>query len=455
MKKWIIIASVAVVFIAAFAIIRGNGGAAAFAKYDFAEVTRGDLENVITATGALSAVGTVEVGTQVSGTIANVFVDYNATVRQGQVMAVLDTTMLAASVRDARANKQAAEAQYEQVQRAYDRIQELFEQGLVSDAEIEESLTNLKSAEASLLAAKASLDRQRANRSYAVIRSPIDGTVIMRNVERGQTVAASFSTPTLFTIAEDLSRMEIHALVDESDIGQIEEGQHVRFTVEAYIDEEFSGTVRQVWLQPETISNVVNYTVVVDAVNDRGLLLPGMTATVDFLLDSLHDVLLVPNRALSIQPDDAMIEEIREVMRERMGGGSGTADGDKAAVRDESSSPGGQPSSGSQGAVGGQTATGGRTQGGAPGGAPSGDMSAAHGKGMRAFGDVKRLWYLDEDGHLMVARVKVGPSDGRLTQVMESDEVTEGLNVITKVNEDPNAEDSRPGGIFSTMGRRR
>ncbi len=448
MKKWIIIAAVAVVLITAFVIIRGNGGGAAFAKYDFAEVTRGDLENVITATGALSAVGTVEVGTQVSGTIAHAYADYNETVRRGQVLAVLDTTMLAASVRDARANQMKMEAQYEQAIRDHGRVEELFEQGLVSDAEIEESRTSVKSAEASLLGAEASLDRQVANRSYAVIRSPIDGTVIMRNVERGQTVAASFSTPTLFTIAEDLQVMEIRAMVDESDIGQIEEGQSVRFTVEAYIDEVFLGTVRQVWLQPETISNVVNYTVVVDAENDRGLLLPGMTATVDFLLDSLHDVLLIPNSALSIQPDDAMIEEIRAAMRERMGGENGAPGGSNG-------SPGGQPGGGSQSTPGGQSATGGSPQGRPSGGASSGGASSAHSSGMRAFGDVKRLWYLDEDRNLLVARVKTGPSDGRLTQVVESDEVTEGLSVISKVNEDPNADDSRPGGIFSTMGRRR
>ena len=231
-------------------------------------------------------------------------------------------------------------------------------------------------------------------------------------------------------------------------MGEVEEGQSVRFTVEAYIDEVFLGTVRQVWLQPETISNVVNYTVVVDAENDRGLLLPGMTATVDFLLDSLHDVLLIPNSALSIQPDDAMIEEIRAAMRERMGGENGAPGGSNG-------SPGGQPGGGSQSTPGGQSATGGSPQGRPSGGASSGGASSAHSSGMRAFGDVKRLWYLDEDRNLLVARVKTGPSDGRLTQVVESDEVTEGLSVISKVNEDPNADDSRPGGIFSTMGRRR
>ncbi len=453
MRKWIIIGTVVIAAIVIFAVVRAQDDGAAFERYEFAEVTRGDLENVITATGALSAVGTVEVGTQVSGTIANVYVDYNQTVRQGQVMAVLDTTMLAATVRDARANAKAAEAQYEQVLRAHKRIQELFEQGLVSDAEVEESLTNLKSAEASLLGAQASLDRQRANRSYAVIRSPIDGTVIMRNVEQGQTVAASFSTPTLFTIAEDLRQMEIHALVDESDIGQIEEGQRVRFTVEAYIDEVFSGTVRQVWLQPETISNVVNYTVVVDAMNDRGLLLPGMTATVDFLLDDLHDVLLVPNSALSIQPDDAMIEEIRSAMRERM------ADSDSGSQRTPTEGAGdtGAPAEGGAAAPASESQDGKGRAGSAPGDRIAPGSSAGRGappNGARAFGDLKRLWYLDDEGDLTVARVKTGPSDGLFTQVIESDVVTEGFRVITKVNEDPNAADSRPGGLFSPRRRR-
>ncbi|MCD4691095.1 efflux RND transporter periplasmic adaptor subunit, partial [bacterium] len=362
MRKWIIIAAAVIVVLVIVGFMRRGGGDAAQARYEFAEVTRGDLENVITATGALSAVGTVEVGTQVSGTIAQVLADYNETVHRGRVLAVLDTTMHAASVRDARANRMKVEAQYEQALRDHGRVLELFEQGLVSDAEIEESRTSMKSAEAALLAAEASLDRQVANLSYAVIRSPIDGTVIMRNVERGQTVAASFSTPTLFTIAEDLSQMEIRAYVDESDIGQIEEGLRARFTVEAYIDEEFTGVVRQVWLQPQTISNVVNYTVVVDAKNSRGLLLPGMTATVDFLLDDLTNVLLVPNSALSIHPDDAMIEEIRATMRRRTEADSSSAQEQRAARPGD-----GRPQAGGEGSVV-SGPSGGRPTGGMPGG---------------------------------------------------------------------------------------
>ncbi len=427
MKKWITIALIAIVVVIAVAFaLRRGGGSADAERYEFVEVARGDLENIITSTGTLSAVGTVEVGTQVSGTVSQVLADYNESVATGQVLAVLDTTMLSASVRDARASVMRTDALHEQAGRDLARAHDLFKNELISDAEFEDAGTSSKSAEASLLSAVASLDRALANLSYAVIRSPIDGTVIMRSIEPGQTVAASFSTPTLFIIAEDLSEMEIRALVDESDIGQIKDGQSVRFTVEAYIDEKFEGSVRQVWLQPQTVQNVVNYTVVIDAANDRGLLYPGMTATVDFMVDEVRDVLLIPNVALRFQPSESMIDEFRSAMQERM------KDAPEAGAtgRPEGMGPGGH---------------------GSPGGGPGmgGGSPAANGN---AFGDAARLWYLDEEGKLSVARVRKGATDGRVTEIVNGHGITEGTNVITKVNEEESSGTSNP--LSSTMRRR-
>lgn len=271
----IIIGAVLLVAVVVFCgtIIRKHSNGSA--KFTYARVERGNIENTISSTGTLNAKGTVEVGTQVSGTISKVSADFNDRVRKGQILAVLDTTALASSVRDAEANLVKAQAQYDLARTKYEDAQELYQNNLISKIDFKTSKTEYQAARATLLSAQANSERTHTNLKYAVIRSPINGTVINRNIEPGQTVAASFSTPTLFVITEDLSQMEIHAYVDESDIGQVKKGQSVRFTVDAYPDETFYGTVRQIRLQPETIQNVVNYTIVVDATNDKGLLLPG------------------------------------------------------------------------------------------------------------------------------------------------------------------------------------
>ena len=417
------------------------------ALYEFAEVERGDIENIISSTGTLSAVGTVEVGTQVSGTIARILVDYNETVGAGQVLAVLDTTMLAASVRDARAGVIRARALYEQAQRDLERERELHENDLISDAQFSDTRTAMETARAGLLSAEASLDRARANLRYAVIRSPIDGTVIMRNIEPGQTVAASFSTPTLFVIADDLSRMEIHALVDESDIGAIRVGQKVRFTVEAYMDEVFEGVVRQVWLQPQTVQNVVMYTVVVDAPNERGLLYPGMTATADFLVDERHDVLMVPNAAVRLRATPRMFAEMREAMEERV---AEMPDSLRQATRDRMSRRGGAAG----GPVGARSgAEGGRGPGPSGGSGPG----AAGGASLGGRGDDSSamLWYLDDKGRLAVSRITKGVTDGRMTEIVRGRGIEEGMKVIVAVHE--SEADNGPSNPLATgpFGRRR
>jgi len=408
-------------------LVASRGGAEAESRYEFAELTRGDLENVVSSTGTLSAVGTVQVGTQVSGIIAHVYVDFNDEVRRGQLLAVLDTTLLAANVRDAEAGLLRAQAQYRQAQNDHRRNREMFDKNLISELQYTASETNLETAYAALQTARAALQRARTNLKYAFIRSPISGRVISRSIERGQTVAASLSAPTLFTIAEDLSRMEIHASVDESDIGQIQEGMKVRFDVQAYPDEIFYGTVRQIRLQPTTIQNVVNYTVVIDAENKDNRLLPGMTATVDFLVEQREDVLLVPNAALRFQPTAEMLQQFRELRRKRF---EALPDSVKERRRRRFDAFG----DGAQ---------------------------AGNGQGLRAFfgrnmpKDVGRVWYLNEEGELSVSLLRTGATDGKMTEVVRSRALKEGMKVIVAVREAESKERSSSNRRASSVFRRR
>lgn len=447
MRRALVIIAIAVVAIIVAWQVLGRTGQEAGQRYEFVEITRGDIENVISSTGTLSAVGTVEVGTQVSGRLSDVFVDFNDQVRKGQVLALIDTTFLAGSVKDARANLMKAESQLSLVATQYDRSSDLFERGLVSEADFEDAEAQLASARASVLSAQASLDRAKTNLDYAVIRSPISGTVIERSVEPGQTVAASLSAPVLFIIAEDLAKMEIHALVDESDIGQVELGQDVRFTVDAYYDKEFWGKVRQIRLQPQTVSNVVNYTVVVDAPNDEGLLLPGMTATADFLLQHREDVLLVPNAALRLTPTTDMFQELRKNMAGRRPPGGGEGGLGSGAPRSDTGSVG----QGAQGTAGGRAPS--EHVGGGPSGNPMAAMMAAMGideeKGAL-------LWHLDDDGKLAVIPIETGATDGAKTEIVKGRGVHEGMEVISAITEAPE-DDGRSNNPLVTgpFGRRR
>ena len=439
MKRIMIIAAVIVVaVVAVWAFTRGGDGAAASA-YEFAEIERGDLEDVVSASGTLSAVGTVEVGTQVSGRLSEIFVDFNDHVKRGQVLALIDTTFLAASVKDARASLMKAEAQLALTETQFSRTQDLYERDLVSEAEYEDAAASLASARASVLSAEAALDRARTNLDYAVITSPISGTVIERSVEPGQTVAASLSAPVLFIIAEDLSDMEIHVLVDESDIGQVEVGQQVRFTVDAYYEREFWGEVRQIRLQPETVSNVVNYTVVVDAPNDEGLLLPGMTATADFLLEYREDVLLVPNAALRFTPTMEMFQELRGSMPDR-----------RPPAED-----------GAQGEGGEQRPTQGRGDGSGaaarPGGARQRGMNPMNRMLTAAGIDPENgavLWHLDEAGELAVTPIETGATDGIRTEVVRGADVHDGMEVIIAVVESEAGEGGSRNPLSGRFGRR-
>jgi len=299
-KMLLVIATICLLIMAALKFGNSVKASEENLPFETSRIERGDLEITISSTGSLAAQGTVEIGTQVSGTIETITVDYNDKVKKGQVLAKLDQAIFRADVLQAKASVASAQAQFDQAQAEYNRNAPLKEKKYISDEEFMAFITNLNMTKANLSSAKAVLTRAQINLKYTVICSPIDGTVIEKSIEEGQTVAASLSTPTLFLIAEDLSQMQIEAAVDESDIGQIKIGQSTKFEVAAYPDRKFSGKVEQIRLQPQTVSNVVTYTVVVESTNEDGVLLPGMTATIEFMVAQQKDSLLVPDSAFMV-----------------------------------------------------------------------------------------------------------------------------------------------------------
>lgn len=319
-------------------------------QYRTEAVQRGDIKVQVTATGNLQAVTTVLVGSQVSGTISALYADFNDRVRNGQVLAQLDPTFLKAQVAQSRADLQRTDVQVRQAARDSARVFPLLNGGLVSEADIDASRSALDEARASRASAAAALDRAETNLRYATIHSPIDGVVISRDVDVGQTVAASLSAPTLFTIANDLKKMQLEVAVDEADIGMVKGGQLATFSVDAFPNEQFHGVVHQIRLAPETVQNVVTYTVVILVENPAEQLLPGMTANVSILVDEADDVLKVPAVALRFRPPAGAVTlapggaggavEGRGGSR-RVGGGEGMREGGRrGGARPDSSRPG-------------------------------------------------------------------------------------------------------------------
>jgi HlyD family secretion protein len=314
MKKVVIaIVLAAVVAFAGYMYFGKDNGVS---PYRTAKVEKGEIVDAITATGTINAVTTVSVGSQVSGTIQQIFVDFNSRVRKGQVIALIDPRLLEAAVEQARANVNNAKASLERAQvglidteRTNRRNRELVKDGFVAQADVDSSQTaweqaaaQKRSAEAVLQQAEGALRVARTNLEYATIRSPVDGIVISRTVDVGQTVAASFQTPTLFSIAEDLTKMQVDTNVDESDIGRAALGQNVKFTVDAWPEKTFAGEVTQVRNSPIVTQNVVTYNVVVRVDNRELLLKPGMTANVSIEVKKFGDVLKIPNAALRYRP---------------------------------------------------------------------------------------------------------------------------------------------------------
>ena len=275
--------------------------------YSEAEAAKQDIVNSVTATGTIEPVTSVDVGTQVSGVISKLYVDYNSVVKAGQVIAELDRTNLMSELSSAQASLKSAQSELDYQKTNYERYKALYDKGLISANDFEQARLSYVQAQQKTQQQKESVKKAQTNLGYATITSPIDGVVLSKEVEEGQTVASSFSTPTLFKIARDLTDMRVIADVDEADIGDVKEGQRVTFTVDAFPDDTFEGQVTQVRQEATTESNVVTYEVVISAPNDDLKLKPGLTANVVIFTMEAKDVLAVPSKALRFTPREAML----------------------------------------------------------------------------------------------------------------------------------------------------
>ncbi len=310
-KIWLIILGIVVVAVAAFLIVGARKSANKELVIRTHVVEEYTVENTVTATGTIEPVETVEVGTQVSGKVEKIYVDFNDVVKKGQLMAELDKQTLNQSLSRAKASLTSAESQLNYAKLTYERTKQLYEANAATLAAYQEAQNTYTQAQMSKKNAQAAYDQALVDLGYAEIYSPIDGIVLDRAVEVGQTVAASFSTPTLFTLANDLTKMQVEADVDEADIGQVKAGQRVTFTVDAYMDDVFNGTVNQIRMKPTTTSNVVTYTVIIEAPNPDQKLFPGMTASVTIVTEE-QTGLAVPAEAFNFTPDETVLRALRK-----------------------------------------------------------------------------------------------------------------------------------------------
>ena len=508
------------------ALVVVGGGAYGYYRYSqktesptitTARVTRGDLAETVGATGTLQAVTTIQVGTQVSGTIQELNADFNSLVRKGQVLARLDPSLIQSQIEQARANLIRAEADLERLRVALDdartkmvRAKELAEKKLIAQMELEAAEVATRSAEAQLRSqqagvtqSQASLRQNQVNLAHTVIEAPIDGLVISRNVDVGQTVAASMSAPTLFVLAADLTKMQVLASLDESDVGRIRPGQAVRFRVDAFPTDEFMGSVTQVRLQPTTVQNVVTYQTVIDVPNPGLKLKPGMTANVNIEIARRADVIRVPNAALRFRPTAETFAALGQTPppggvggRRGAGGGPETRNAKPAptpATRQQPATqqrPTGQQRSGVQTAeegekpeerargfappADGQTAAAAPATGGGRGQGPRQQGEAQAAKSAVSFATASgattfdalfgpltqtesfgQVW-LNADGKLQRMRLHLGITDGQQTELIDAldgelQEGTEGVtNVITgSVRQTPTVPG---GGAFPGLG---
>lgn len=283
-------------------------------NWETTKIARNTIANMVTATGTVEPITQVEVGTQVSGIISKIYVDYNSVVKKGQLIAELEKTLLEADLKSKEADLASSKTEYEYQLKNYTRAKLLHEKQLVSDTEYESATYQYEKTKSAYEKNQADLVKVRTNLNYAIIYSPVDGVVLSRAVEEGQTVAASFSTPTLFTIANDLTKMQVIADVDEADIGQVEVGQRVDFTVDAYPNDLFEGEVMQVRLEATVTSNVVTYEVVINAPNPELKLKPGLTANVTIYTLEKKDILTIPSKALRYVPNQQVLGETIEIV---------------------------------------------------------------------------------------------------------------------------------------------
>ncbi len=310
-KVWVVVAIVAIIAVAVWAF--SGGKKEQQISFDTAPVASANIQNSITATGTIEPVTSVTVGTQVSGIVSKLYVDYNSVVKKGQVIAELDKTNLLSQLATAKTQLATAQNQLNYQTANYKRYQTLFQKGLVAADDYDNAKLSYRQAVEQVASAKEEVQRAQTNLGYATITSPIDGVVLSKSVEEGQTVAASFSTPELFTIAQDLTNMQVVADVDEADIGDVKEGERVSFTVDAYPDDTFEGTVKQVRQEATTTNNVVTYEVVISAPNADLKLKPGLTANVTIYTAERKGVLAVPSKALRFTPTKETVGKMKIV----------------------------------------------------------------------------------------------------------------------------------------------
>jgi HlyD family secretion protein len=383
-------------------------------RYRTTTVDRGAVIQRITANGTVNPVTVVSVGTQVSGTVTKLYTDFNKPVTAGQVLLELDPALIKANIAQIEATLRSAEASQRLAESTLKRNQELVRKGFISDATLELNTRDLDVAKAQVAQAKSQLDREKTNLSYTVIRSPINGIVIDRKIDVGQTVAASFSTPTLFQIAQSLDAMQIDTSVAEADVGTVKEGMPVRFTVDAYPESEFSGAIRLVRLNPSISQNVVTYNVIVDTTNEGQRLKPGMTAQVSFVAAQRNDVVRIPTAALRFKPpkddkDDKKKKDAKAAEKKK-------AEAKPATDADKSS---GQAAKPAEVAVPANT----RTLSG-----------PASGGGRRGVGTVYKL---NEKNELVPVSVKTGIASNQHTELVEGD-IKAGDELVIRDLQDKN-----------------
>ncbi len=453
MKKriiWIIVALV-VVTGAILGLTVFKNGKNGKVEYRTETVGKGDIEALVVTSGTLNPIETVDVGAQVSGKIEKLYADFNSVVTRGQVVAELDQEPLKMKIDQNEANYKSrlaalerSKVQLQTSEKAHERAKSLFAKELISIEEMDaaeaaflNAKSDLVSSEASLAQAKSTLDLSKVDLGYAVIRAPVDGVVITRKVNIGQTIQSSYQAPVLFQVATDLTKMKVECSVDESDIGKVKEGQKVRFTVEAYPNDTFNGVVQQVRFSPETVSNVVTYTTIVNVDNPEKKLLPGMTATVSIIVGEAKDVLRVSNAALRFTPN-LSAEQLQAVMKESL---------DRMMAQRQAQG-GGQP---------GAPAPGGDAPSAAAAGArPEGPAA----QGQRAFNrqgggqgrqqQMPRVFMTDATGKLKMLFVRTGVSDTSFTEIVRG-ELKEGDVILAGTQGAGTASASRQQGMPGMM----
>ena len=443
MKKKMVI-GIVVLVVAAGAILGWSllkNNKTSVAKYRLDKVTKGDLEALVTTSGTVNPITKVEVGSQVSGKIDKMYVDFNSQVKAGQILAELERLPFETRVSQNQANFLSAQASLEKakvtlrnLKSKYERSLSLAETNLISNDEKEAAeanylgaKTDVQRAEASVAQARSQLESSKLDLSYAIIRSPMDGIVISRNMEVGQTVQASFSAPKIFEIANDLSKMQVECDVDEADVGKVKEGQIVRFTVDAFPDSPFIGTVNQVRFSPTVTQNVVTYTTIVDVDNPELKLRPGMTATVNIITGEAKGVLRIPNSALRFTPN-LPAEELAKTMKEA---------GERMFAKRQAE--GGAAPAATPGAAAVQS-------GQADGSRMFGQgMAGGMGGGQRSGRRPSTVWYLGAAGKLTVSFIRPGVADSSFTELLRS-ELKEDQEIITGLNGQTAAATTPQGG---------